>query len=570
MQLCHRTKSPQLDILLRCLSVQRWYNSPATAAAFIKSIYAHIKKRISNRASKQASRASQKQRREKIKVEQVFHMKEGTGEASYANNSQLQKLVISKAKTVVETSLKEMFSTMLPECLMVADLGCSSGPNALLVLKEIVDITDETYRSLNRRPPEFKVFLNDLPGNDFNTIFRQLQGFRKRLEEEKGSDFEPCFVSGTPGSFYQRLFPRRLLHFVHSANSLHWISQVPKGLEGEDGIPLNKGRVCAGSSSPPEVLKAYRDQFTADFSSFLKARSEEIVPGGFMSLTIVERFENDNIFKGWELLSKSLQSMASENESRAKEKERISSLKVDEVLHMVGGTGKTSYTNNSRLQVLMKARSSLAENLRELYSTKLPKCVKIVELGSASGPNALTVLSDIITMTDMTYREMKYPMPELKVFLNDLPGSDFNTIFRSLPSFFKHLKEDKGSAYRACYISGTPGTFYGRLYPRNSIHFAHSSYSINWLSEVPKGLVGNKEAATMKRNICLTKEGPPEITKAYQEQFGDDFTLFLRSRAEEIVHGGRMVLIIRGSMETNDYMWDFQLLGLTLMDMPRG
>ncbi|GAB2281714.1 hypothetical protein Dimus_016284 [Dionaea muscipula] len=59
----------------------------------------------------------------------------------------------------------------------------------------------------------------------------------------------------------------------------------------------------------------------------------------------------------------------------------------------------------------------------------------------------------------------------------------------------------------------------------------------------------------------------PLITKVYQEQFGDDFTLILRTRAEEIVSGGKMVLIIRGSTEADDNMWDFQLLGMTLMDM---
>ncbi|KAL9258378.1 putative jasmonic acid carboxyl methyltransferase 1, partial [Drosera capensis] len=177
------------------------------------------------------------------------------------------------------------------------------------------------------------------------------------------------------------------------------------------------------------------------------------------------------------------------------------------------------------------------EKFERTYSAKLPKCVNIVELGSSSGPNALTVLSDIITVTDMTYREMNHPMPELKVFLNDLPRNDFNTIFRSLPSFFKHLEEEP------------------------------TRHATSRELMLPKGLVGNKEAATMKRNICVTKEGPPDITKAYQEQFGDDFTLFLRSRAEEIVRGGRMVLIIRRSMEANDYMWEFQLLGLGLMDM---
>ncbi|GAB2283517.1 hypothetical protein Dimus_018024, partial [Dionaea muscipula] len=49
----------------------------------------------------------------------------------------------------------------------------------------------------------------------------------------------------------------------------------------------------------------------------------------------------------------------------------------------------------------------------------------------------------------------------------------------------------------------------------------------------------------------------PLITKAYQEQFGDDFMLILRTRGEEIVSGGRMVLTIRGSTEADDHMWDF-------------
>ncbi|GAB2283831.1 hypothetical protein Dimus_018318 [Dionaea muscipula] len=49
----------------------------------------------------------------------------------------------------------------------------------------------------------------------------------------------------------------------------------------------------------------------------------------------------------------------------------------------------------------------------------------------------------------------------------------------------------------------------------------------------------------------------PLITKAYQEQFGDDFLLIRRTRAEEIVSSGRMVLTIRGSTEADDHMWDF-------------
>ncbi|GAB2267317.1 hypothetical protein Dimus_002302 [Dionaea muscipula] len=84
----------------------------------------------------------------------------------------------------------------------------------------------------------------------------------------------------------------------------------------------------------------------------------------------------------------------------------------------------------------------------------------------------------------MCYRDKNHPAPDLKVFLNDLPGNDFNTIFRSLPSFFRDLEEEKGRNLGACFISGTPGSFHGRLFPKNFLHFVHSSCSIHWLSEV--------------------------------------------------------------------------------------
>ncbi|KAL5704704.1 salicylate carboxymethyltransferase [Ranunculus cassubicifolius] len=159
-------------------------------------------------------------------VEKVFHMKEGVGEKSYANNSSLQKTVISRAKPFVQYAIADLYCNTLPECLTIADLGCSSGPNSLFIISEILKTVNTLRKILKLPSPEFQVFLNDLPGNDFNTIFGSTPYFYEKLKKENGEDFGPCFVSGVPGSFYGRLFPTNSLNFVHSSYSLHWLSKV--------------------------------------------------------------------------------------------------------------------------------------------------------------------------------------------------------------------------------------------------------------------------------------------------------------------------------------------------------
>ena len=67
------------------------------------------------------------------------------------------------------------------------------------------------------------MLLNDLPTNDFNTIFSA--GFPEFAGKGK-ADNPLVFLSGVPGSFYGRLFPARSVHFVCSFSSLHWLSQV--------------------------------------------------------------------------------------------------------------------------------------------------------------------------------------------------------------------------------------------------------------------------------------------------------------------------------------------------------
>ncbi|KAG8077665.1 hypothetical protein GUJ93_ZPchr0007g5334 [Zizania palustris] len=255
-----------------------------------------------------------------MNVEAVLHMKEGLGETSYAKNSTLQKTSMDTMKSLVVEAAKDVYASLRPERFTLADLGCSSGTNALGMVEEVVRTVTEVCGS-GSAPTEFSVLLNDLPTNDFNTVFSRLHEFTCRLKDadadtEDGDHHPMVFMSGVPGSFYGRLFPRRSVHLVFSFSSLHWLSQVPAGLFDETNGPVNKGKMFISSTSPPAVAAAYSAQFRRDFRLFLRSRAAEIVSGGRMVLAMLgretERHEDRSTTLMWDLLSESLAALVSQ------------------------------------------------------------------------------------------------------------------------------------------------------------------------------------------------------------------------------------------------------------------
>ncbi|CAL4961878.1 unnamed protein product [Urochloa decumbens] len=263
-------------------------------------------------------------------VETILHMKEGLGETSYAQNSSLQKRGMDTLKSLITNAATDVYMSQMPERFTVADLGCSSGPNALCLVEAIVGsigrVCSRRPPHSHQPPPEFSVLLNDLPTNDFNTIFFSLPEFTDRLKAaaagtSTGTDDDRSrpmvFLSGVPGSFYGRLFPRNSVHFICSCSSLHWLSQVPPGLfDDATGEPINKGKMYISSTSPLAVPVAYHRQFQRDFGLFLRSRAAEVVAGGRMVLAMLGR-QTDGYFDRrttflWELLSESFAALVSQ------------------------------------------------------------------------------------------------------------------------------------------------------------------------------------------------------------------------------------------------------------------
>ncbi|CAL4885035.1 unnamed protein product [Urochloa decumbens] len=277
-----------------------------------------------------------------MKVERDLHMSRGDGETSYASNSRLQEKSILKTRPVLHEAVAAAYaSSSLSSdagAMVVADLGCSSGPNTLLVVSEVLGaVADRREAELatmmgGQEPPpaakHVQFFLNDLPGNDFNLVFQSLELFKKlAAAKDKGDSLPPYYVAGLPGSFYTRLFPDRCVHLFHSSYCLMWRSKVPEELAR--GTVVNEGNMYIWEATPPPVVKLYKKQFQEDFSLFLKLRHKELVANGQMVLAFLGR-KNKDVLRGevsymWGLLSQALQSLVKEGRV---EKEKLDSFNL--------------------------------------------------------------------------------------------------------------------------------------------------------------------------------------------------------------------------------------------------
>ncbi|XP_022978512.1 salicylate carboxymethyltransferase-like [Cucurbita maxima] len=236
----------------------------------------------------------------------ILHTNSGVGHDSYAKNSLLQQKAISTAWPIIKEALQDFCTHNIPTTFAIADLGCASGPNTLMIVSNLIKQLHHFYQNLPKQSLHYQVFFNDLPANDFNLIFRSLPDFLENLKTQIGDDFGPCFFNGVPGSFYGRLFPNKSLHFVHSSSSLHWLSQAPEGMEME-----NKGNIFIDSTSPENVIEGFRRQFQKDFSVFLKCRAEEVVAGGGMVVTMLGRTAKEHCY-AFELFNLAMKKMVAE------------------------------------------------------------------------------------------------------------------------------------------------------------------------------------------------------------------------------------------------------------------
>ncbi|KAL3618144.1 hypothetical protein CASFOL_038465 [Castilleja foliolosa] len=172
----------------------------------------------------------------------------------------------------------------------------------------------------------------------------------------------------------------------------------------------------------------------------------------------------------------------------------------------------------------------IAKKLDIDFSTYPNGPICIADFGCSTGGNSFPAIETITHAIKQKLESLLASSPpEFLVFFNDVVANDFNTLFGS-------LKPEK--VYNAV---GVPGDFHGRLLPRSLIHFAHSSWSLHWLTEAPRAVADCDSPAWNGGRIFYMKERK-EVYDAYLDQFSRELGSFLEARAVEMVPGGMMAI----------------------------
>ncbi|CAM6041024.1 unnamed protein product [Sphagnum compactum] len=162
---------------------------------------------------------------------------------------------------------------------------------------------------------------------------------------------------------------------------------------------------------------------------------------------------------------------------------QATNMKLEKIISMVGGDGEFSYQRMGVLQ---------AYAIRRLQPL-MAEAVKQISLPEQEAKNA-----------------------------KDLAGSVTGADVGRASSYFSAM---------------TGGSFYNRLLPKGSIHFAISTFSLQWLSQIP-ATVTNPSSPLYNKGRPWILGSHPTIAQEFAQQSMLDLDTFLDSRAAEMAPGG--------------------------------
>ncbi len=193
------------------------------------------------------------------------------GHGGYNRRSAVQAAGASPAVPLLAQAAADV---LLPEDgapIVIADYGSSEGRNSLVPVATAIGVL--RGRDASR---EISVVHTDLPGNDFNALFRLLDG-----DPESYARLDPrVFASAVGRSFYEQLLPTASVTLGWSGWAVQWLSRTPAR------IPDHVQVACSRDEA---ARAAFARQAAEDWETFLTHRGRELRPGGRLVVLTMAR-----------------------------------------------------------------------------------------------------------------------------------------------------------------------------------------------------------------------------------------------------------------------------------------
>jgi hypothetical protein len=204
------------------------------------------------------------------------------GGGAYNKNAKLQASGGAFALPHLENAARSIALDADSQPIVIADYGSSQGKNSLLPMRVAIEVVQAR---LGSDRPIF-VYHEDLPANDFNSLFEVLDKDPESYVLNAPNIF-PCAIGR---SFYEIVLPPNHVHLGWCSYAAMWISRIPTRIPGHFFVPRSTG----------DVRAAFDRQGAQDWKRFLTLRARELRPGGRLVIVVVAA--NDDGIPGLDLM----------------------------------------------------------------------------------------------------------------------------------------------------------------------------------------------------------------------------------------------------------------------------
>lgn len=160
------------------------------------------------------------------------------------------------------------------------------------------------------------------------------------------------------------------------------------------------------------------------------------------------------------------------------------------------------------------------------------------DFGAADGVLSMPLLNKAVG-------EIRQAAPDVPivVYSTDLPDADFKTFFEAI-AVGRHDETNYRDNYRDVYAYAVGSSFFGKIFPDNTIDIAFSSSSMHYLSSLPGSLNGHLHSS------CVDAD----TARPFRAQAERDWVEILLHRSQELAPGGLFHIALLGVDEKGRFL----------------